>query len=258
MGGYQSRGGDFGNAQELIALEKYGLQYSPDIVLLQIFPLNDICNNSVQLFGLCKSPNDPYRPYFIERNGKLVQTSAQPFRNWLRQYSSTYGLLELAWLRYLSPPADPTDEKMRKEGMRRLGMNPVDPLLLTYSVDEERPPIIEEAWETTERIIEEIHRTTIDNGAKLIAVVIPFEARVGDRWRDFENGRPERMVQDYPEQRLGKLFDRLKVPCVMMKPVFEEKIDQFLPTRAGHMNPQAHRMVSEAVFKKLVESGLAN
>jgi hypothetical protein len=67
--------GDFGNAQAFIALEKYGLAFSPDIVLLEVFPLNDICNNSIGLFGLCHSKNDPYRPYYVESNGELALTS---------------------------------------------------------------------------------------------------------------------------------------------------------------------------------------
>lgn len=44
--------GDFGTAQEWIALNEYGFSYSPDIVICQIFPLNDICNNAIELYDL--------------------------------------------------------------------------------------------------------------------------------------------------------------------------------------------------------------
>src|SRR6185503_14679621 len=37
--------GDFGTAQEYIALLNYGLTFEPDVVIHEIFPLNDICNN---------------------------------------------------------------------------------------------------------------------------------------------------------------------------------------------------------------------
>lgn len=39
--------GDFGTAQEYLALSEYGLAFDPDVVIHQIFPLNDICNNSL-------------------------------------------------------------------------------------------------------------------------------------------------------------------------------------------------------------------
>jgi hypothetical protein len=57
--------GDFGTAQEYIALRDYGLAFHPDVVIQEIFPLNDICNNSIGLYGLCRSHNDRYRPYFV-------------------------------------------------------------------------------------------------------------------------------------------------------------------------------------------------
>ncbi|RKZ76141.1 MAG: hypothetical protein DRR19_28845, partial [Candidatus Parabeggiatoa sp. nov. 1] len=83
--------GDFGTAQQWLALTEIGLKYSPDLVLHQIFPLNDICNNSIDLYGLCSSKNDLYRPYFVESGGKLQLTTKQPVRNFLRHHLVSYG-----------------------------------------------------------------------------------------------------------------------------------------------------------------------
>ena len=58
--------GDFGTAQALIALTEFGFAFAPDVVIHQFFPLNDVCNNSLALYGVCKSKNDRYRPYFVE------------------------------------------------------------------------------------------------------------------------------------------------------------------------------------------------
>src|SRR5207249_2550970 len=86
--------GDFGTAQEWLALTRFGLPLAPDVVLLQIFPLNDVCNNSIELFDLCRSKNDPYRPYLIDAESGLILTSAQPVRNFLRRHLKIYGVVE--------------------------------------------------------------------------------------------------------------------------------------------------------------------
>src|SRR2546426_2036628 len=61
--------GDFGTTQEWVTLTQIGLDYSPNVVICQIFPLNDICNNTLELCDLCKSVNDRYRPYFVLSDG---------------------------------------------------------------------------------------------------------------------------------------------------------------------------------------------
>ena len=45
----------------------------------------------------CKSLNDVYRPYFVERNGTLILTSAQPVRNFLGRTSVAYRVCERAF-----------------------------------------------------------------------------------------------------------------------------------------------------------------
>src|SRR3984957_2951198 len=90
--------GDFGNAQELIALKEYGLLYDPDLVIQEIFPLNDVCNDSVELAGAGKSDNDRYRPYYVESDGELKLVMAQPVQSFLRRHLASYGLLDRALL----------------------------------------------------------------------------------------------------------------------------------------------------------------
>lgn len=83
--------GDFGNAQEWLALTEYGLDFSPGVVLFQLFPLNDICNNTIELAGLCKSQNESYRPYFVETPEGLEIARIQPLRHCLRSSLVTFG-----------------------------------------------------------------------------------------------------------------------------------------------------------------------
>jgi hypothetical protein len=249
--------GDFGNAQELIALSEYGLPYSPEIVIFQIFPLNDICNNAIELQGLCKSPNDSYRPYLIEEDGALSVTSAQPVRNFLRRHFASYGVLEKAVLSFVLRPPDPEDEDFRRRRMRELGYPPIDPLLGTYVIESKQIAAVAAGWRIFEAVLEQMDQLTREQGSHLIPLVIPFEARVGTVWNDLAKSVPDlEMVQDYPEQRIERACLKLGLEPIFMKEVFEENLDIYLPPRGGHLNPEAHRLVAEQIFRYLSNRGL--
>ena len=246
--------GDFGSAQQLLALKHYGLSYAPDLVICQVFPLNDICNNSIALFDLCLSPNDPLRPYFVESDGELVLTRAQPGRSFVRRHSAVYRLIEQAWLSQFRPKDWPTMVKIRLPRLRKQGFPPLDPLYYTFVEESEMIEPVAEGWRLTELLLAEMASLTIDQGTPMLAVVVPFENRVSPAWEAFAARHPPpKMSQDYPERRLEPLLRRLGVWPVLMKPVFEQHPDKFFPTRGGHFNPEAHRLTAEAIYATLEE-----
>ncbi|MGW8181138.1 MAG: hypothetical protein ACWGQW_20605, partial [bacterium] len=225
-------------------------------VIFQIFPLNDICNNSIELQGLCRSPNDPYRPYFEKKNGTLSLTSAQPVRNFLRRHLASFGVLEKAVLSYLLPPPDPEDEEYRRMRMMELGYAPVDPLLATY-VEEGQIGAVEKGWEIFEAILGEMDSITREHRALLVPLVIPFEARVGPGWNELARNVPDlEMVQEYPEKRIKKVCKKLGLEPILMKEIFEQNLDLFFPGRGGHLNPASHRLVAERLHTYLSKHGL--
>ena len=118
--------GDFGTAQAVIALEEYGLAFDPDVVIHQIFPLNDICNNSIALFALCRSDNDRYRPYFVEVEGELRQTYKQPIRTILRRHVVSYGVFERGFLRLAGHDPSNPDDRVRRIRLLRAGFSGLD------------------------------------------------------------------------------------------------------------------------------------
>ncbi len=74
-------------------LEEIGYALDPDIVILQILPGNDVCNNAKSGLNICD--DYPYRPYAFERwDGSLRRTSGQPIRNVLRRHSALFNALE--------------------------------------------------------------------------------------------------------------------------------------------------------------------
>ena len=250
--------GDFGTTQEWVAMTQLGLKYSPDVVICQIFPLNDICNNTIELCDLCKSYNDHYRPYFVMSNGELRLTSAQPVRNFLRRYFIFYGVLEDAILKRRRRHQEADFERLYTEGTQKMGLAPLGPLLYTYVPDQGQPEVVAKGWEVTEKILEKMASWCRERNIQFIPVVVPFEACVGPRnWKSFVAGTAlPKMVPDYPEKRLGRLFVRLDVSGVLLKGPFERNIDVVLPYIGGHLNAEGHRVTAEVIYSKMVEIGL--
>jgi hypothetical protein len=252
--------GDFGTTQEWVALTQIGLNYSPDVVICQIFPLNDICNNTLELCDLCKSVNDRYRPYFTLSDGELHLTSAQPVRNFLRRYFVSYGVAEHKILKSRRQTQEADLERFYEQRSQEMGLAPLGPLLYTYVSDQDQPEIISHGWRITEKIFEKMIFFCREKNIQFIPVVVPFEPCVRAKsWKAFTAADPSRkMVRDYPEQRLGRLFGRLGVPCVFLNEPFEQNSDRVLPYIGGHFNAEGHRVTAEALYSKMVELGLAH
>ncbi len=258
--------GDWGTAQEWIALEEIGFSYAPDVVLCQVFPMNDVCNNSVGLCDLCESENDRFRPYFVEREGTRVRTSAQPRRTLHRRHQISYGLLEWAVWKLAKPPV--TDHGWRMARLRELGHRRLDPLINAFSREEDQIPPVAEGWRITERILEEMARSCRGRGVAFCAFVLPWDQHVGKagqeaakwlrgspRWLDGgEVGPPD---VENAERRLEGFFRKAGIAHVRMKPVFDQHEAEVRPARYGHMNPAGHQRTAEALHRMFLEEGIA-
>ncbi|HMC56037.1 MAG TPA: SGNH/GDSL hydrolase family protein [Gemmatimonadaceae bacterium] len=250
--------GDFGTAQEYIALVRYGLAYQPDVVIHEIFPLNDICNNGIELVDLCRSKNDQYRPYFVEKDGDLAQTYSQPVRNWMRHHVVTFNVMEY-WLQKLAG-FDPQSPKDRWRPLKLLiaGFKSLDPLLYTYVHADAQPKSVADAWRVTDRLIERIADTSKARGAAYIGMVVPFEMVLQPAWAEFQKKMPPpRMDGHYPEDRLASLYGRMHVPYVMLTDYFQPYLSEVLPFIDGHLSQAGHRRAAEALYAQLVAAGIA-
>ena len=250
--------GDFGTAQQYIALVQYGLAFDPDVVIHQIFPLNDICNNSISLYELCRSHNDRYRPYFVETDGELRETYGQPFRNWLRRHSASYSAFEY-WLLKLDDfdPQSPEDRRRPGRLLKR-GYTGLDPLLYTFVADSLQPSSIKDGWRITEKLIERIVTVSRDRGATYVGMVAPFELTLIPAWDEFARLQPPLSTDRlYPERRLASLFDRLGVPGVILAQEFQPYLAEVVPFVGGHFSAAGHHRAAEALHRVLIESRIA-
>ncbi len=245
--------GDYGHAQSFLALTEFGLDFSPDLVLFQIFPLNDICNNGIELAGLCKSQNDLFRPYFVESGQNLTLTHVNPSRHWLRTRFISFGILEKTYLSLTQPQL--VNDDLHRARYSRRGI-PGDPLLYTFAEEHGQIGQISKAWLVTEMILRKVDELCRSRGIPWLPVVIPFEARLAAVWDQFSSGfQLVKLQRDYPEQRLGRLFEELEVPSVLLLDAFDRNNDVVAPYVGGHLNKAAHAITAEESFRTIRESG---
>src|SRR6185503_6953922 len=95
---------------------------------------------------------------------------------------------------------------------------------------EDEPKSVADAWRITEKLIEHIVDTTRARGIAYVGLVAPFEMVLQPTWAAFAAAQPPpRLDGHYPEDRLGALFTRLRVPSVLLTDYFQPYLKEVLP-----------------------------
>lgn len=258
----------FGTLEEIIMLEELGLAYEPDIVVMQIYPNNDICDNAIGSLWLCGS--DPFRPYVIEKkNGALQRTTGQPILNALRESSSLFVALETIFLKakyHIKGSLSPhLLEKIRnKKVMERRKTLPLDPFSYIHAREEDQLPFVKEGWKITERLLTQLSEDLSKKNIAFVAYSIPPVWEIvhpADQWEDYMAAAPfktVRLIRGYDSKRLQNFFKTIDRPFVPLLETFDKHRDEVLPYWDYHLNPNGHRIAAEAVFKMLQENGLVS
>jgi len=215
--------GGYGTGQELVTLQTRAMRYQPDLVLLQFSDANDVVDNS---FALSKQK---LRPFFrVDAHG--VPHVSESF----------------AW----SPAFD-----RRMQTRWRLGEEIADhsrtfQLLRQFAdltliaeahadrdiaiLGEPRGELWEEAWRTTEALLEGTREYARRNGARFMLASAPHPLQ------------PANAVA-YPDQRLAQFAARSHVPFVAWASALRPE----LYLRGGEWSSEAHRVAAEALAPRI-------
>lgn len=256
--------GGWGTAQQYLALMDEGLDWEPDVVVLQIFPFNDLCNNGIELAHTC-SWQDHLRPYFVQGSGGLEPTWLEPWIGRARRRSRLVGLADrFVWSRRLGSPGESIEafrartREFTRENAKRLGLGHEGQV---YSLlpSPEQPPAVRQAWDVTEALLAEIANELAARDIPLLAVVVPFSRSFEPDWQEYRRRRPAGIEADHGTRRTEAALMRLGVPTISVRGRIAEHglvaADLYL-RRNRHLNATGHRWVAEWILAALAELGL--
>lgn len=279
----------YGTDQELIALQEKVWKYSPDFVLLNFYPGNDVINNSRTLTEKMVSQTAMdnsalMKPYFVERDGDWVIDDSfvnmdiyrSQKSSWHQVYLQVQDHLRILQLLKQAKYALPLPHQDNKKQDLQLGsksatLSPfTDPEwqnllkqteLLVHNTATD--PEWEEAWQLTEGLIRSIHNEAIAKKANFAVVTVTTALQVNPD----PNVRHAQEVSGltdwfYPEKRLAALGEREGFTTINLGQSFQAYAEQnnvclhgFDNTFRcdGHWNALGHQLAGEIVAKTLCQ-----
>ncbi|MFN8637292.1 MAG: SGNH/GDSL hydrolase family protein [Chloroflexota bacterium] len=238
----------FGTGQQLLFLQREGLAYQPDLIVLVFTIANDPADNSVAVARRWKLAAER-RPFFVQRGGEL---ELQPFeappeerwsgvRTFLRDHSVVFTTLELWWI---------GKTVARAQGSVVPPLDAEKEVYLTEPGDD-----WQQAWSVTEALLAEVKATADANGVPLLLVLSPSE------WQTYDDLWPKlvgtgsqaqrRFSPDAPNERLTEIADRHGIPLLDLRPIFRAEVAAGGPPvifrKDGHWTERGHEIAARAV-----------
>lgn len=255
---------DYGTVQQLLLLREVGADLRPDVVILALYPHNDLANNHLGLAGrTAVSPGDYLRPYLVPTaEGRLRVRHAYPLRAWLRSHLHSFAVFErallgfgaareIAWLAPWPPPT-PTAQRLDSGRAPREDLE----IFRRHSAD----PLWEDAWATTFALLRAVRAETRASNARLLVLVIPYVFQVQ---RDATSVAMELEVQRHgigsldalldwnrPEQRLARFFADEGIEARLLLDPLRRAVrdDARVYAQDTHLNGRGHAIAAQEVL----------
>jgi len=277
----------YGPAQSYLALKEEGLKYDPDLVLLSVFPMNDILESSSKLSRLFW-PDSRYsysRPYprWNEESGALslteidVERAAKDRRQDMKD-SEEQQANRSFWERsaiytYYDFQRQHAEQAPEGRNMPRLDPN----IYLGAFIDQFDPDAFtdhdlsmedyqrhwNEAWKNALRTIEEIHQLALENDAGFALFLVPDKLQVEEHWMNLAKETWPNIQFDTtgPVQRILGFAESNNIPALDLTPAFreveaEEPKTLFYELRDQHWTPKGHAVATDALAQFLRDNDL--
>ena len=248
---------DYGTANELLAYERFGSSYRPDLVLLQFFGLNDFINNGIAFADRNAGRSDFVRPYAVPEGGRKLPvyhstgsvdfTYLYPRRRFLRERSRLFQFVEAAYV------------GLRWRRLNQRPAAPACPLEAEVFLED-----LDERWQSalavTQRMLRELRRL-VDAGPRpdgtrprLLAFYVPSVFEVDDA--SWQRAIAPVGVQCHPGRRFGpgqaeakfqRVLAAAGIETVSLRDPIAEGLRAgralYLPD--GHFTVEGHRLVGD-------------
>ena len=245
----------YGTAQQLLTLESAVMAYRPDLVVLALYPENDVSNNSRALDG------HPDRPYFVLSGNALVLDRATLDEPrflvkyaWRNFWNSIVNRVRL--FQFLRDAVNKFRYGLRGEARRRPRF--LEPSLGDAVFAPPRDPAWDRAWRVTEALVTAMADRVRAAGARFAVAVLsmPVQVYPDKRVREAFAARLAIDTLSYPDQRIAALGADIRVPVIAVAEplreiaerdgVFFHGFDDAVPGD-GHYNRDGHGAVGRII-----------
>jgi lysophospholipase L1-like esterase len=246
---------NYGTAQELLALRNRVWDYHPDLVVLVFTPANDIRNNSREL------EHDDLRPYFVEREEKLVADMA--FRENAVHQKKMGRLNQVMYWAINQSRLLQLLNSLKESYQARSGgsAGSVEAGIDDRSFAEPKDKTWTDAWQITEKLIGEMNTEVKQHGGRFLVVSGTFGPQVDPNVSKRVVLANKFGVTDllYPGQRIATLGAKEGFPVLDLVPPFETYATQNntalhgfgATTNQGHWNQAGHKLVSHLLAEEV-------
>lgn len=248
----------FGTAQELQMLRHYVWAYSPDLVLLGFFTGNDVQNNSREL------QQDPYRPYFVHQNGRLVLddsfVNAPGFHSQFNTFHRfvSWSVENSRVLQLIIAAKHYAAQRRNADGTAPTELGDDDDVY-----HEPKDAAWREAWSVTEDLITTMRDEVRAQGAQFLLVTLSTGIQVDPDPAARESLEKRFGVPDlfYADDRIAQLAKREDIPVLTLAPIFltyaqdhHVRLHGFHGARnSGHWNELGHELGGDLMAQKVCE-----
>ncbi len=253
--------GDWGTNQQLIALQTLGLELKPDVVVLQVFPFNDLCNNSVELAHTC-SMQDLFRPYLDPGVPDLQPVFLNPVRAELRGRFRSFGLVEeravraSLWFQEIRPGEPGSTRRYFLRHARQAGLS-VDGALASLLPEDRQSPPLRRSWGDTVEALNRLKKLLEQQEIPLIALVIPYKWTLAKLWPQYSRGKPEELDPGYGTNRVEGVLEDLGATVISVRRSIESStmpVEEFFLTDS-HFSPDGHAHVAGRILDEMRKAG---
>lgn len=238
----------YGNGQELIYLEKYGLKYKPNMVMLGFYPNNDVIDNLVN-------------KKFIFENGVLIKNPKKikfstwtKVKNFLSRKFHTYSLIHK-----MIRQNDNVAKILKKIGLiSKVNQEETRNLFFTDFYLKEDSNESKQAWEITEAILGKFIELPKKEDFKFVIFFIPSKQQINeDKLNLFleENKLENKELDVFKQQRRIANFIEGNTGVILIDPTKEfiskDTNNTFYWEIDGHWNAEGHKLAAEILYENL-------
>jgi len=255
----------YGTASELLTYRTIGRQYAADVVLLAFYPGNDIKNNSATL--------EDKMPPVYGPGGALERVSSkgqkdEPPRVGLSKLLNSSEAYRFVRKKILTQHPGTAQALARLGVLDRGAMIEIpmrDGVPLDYWVFAASwPPEWQEAWRSTEGLLDELRREVSADGAHLALMVVSSRERVyPETWQTITEANPRMKDNDWdlgaPERKVLQWCNERGVPCLALSPIFAAHNTEGQRLHwlyDGHWTAAGHALAAKTVAEFLREQHL--